>query len=712
MLLKRRKGALSLACIISIGSSSLLAAELEAIVVEAEKIVMPTKQSGETVYTGSEVTSKGIELQGTRGSGNAFESIRTLPGVNVESADDSGLNAEQSNMRVRGVSGSFAAMSIEGIPSYGLGPIGGRDYIFDMHNMESVAVYKGGVPSDIGSGVGNRGGAIVLRPKWAGEVFGFDVVQTVGGNSFTKSYFRLDSGKINASGTRFSGAVSYAKADKWRGEGELGPRKNVNLSLVQPVGEDGLLKVLYNRNDHEQHSYRALSYSQIQTDYKTDFGTNPAQNSYYKYNKSSFVNDDLIAVFSYDLSEKYSLHVKPYFSKEDSLNSYAQGSGTIVQQRVRDIERYGAIVEVGVALESMKATVGYHYENINANVVSNNYNAATGSLVFQNVAGIAAAGTSHVHSPFVKFAGEQGDLKWQAGVKYFEFQDSDVRDISDPDANRVGRDYTLWLPTLGLSYDISSQWEVYGNYGKNFIRPYSYAPLVNYYKANKAKFEAIGMSAQNLFDGYTTEESNTIDMGVRYRGDMVEVSPTFFAGKHKNLLVTVINPQDTSLLYNQNAGKATSYGVETEINLYLNDATTVFVTPTYTVFTYDNDIRGSSTKKNQVVDVPKWMGHAGVVYKFGNFELVPMVRYLGERYGNATNTEKIEDVWLTDLKATYTKKNFYKKSTLCVSLDIYNMFDKKYVSIINASDDTLTPFGTAYYQGSPRSAMLSFGISY
>ena len=108
--------------LLALGSIS-YGVQLETIAIEAEKIIVPTKQSSEVVYTGSEVTTKGIELQGTRANSAIFEVIRTLPGINVESADDNGLNAEQTNLRVRGVSGSFSAMSIEGIPSYGLGPI-------------------------------------------------------------------------------------------------------------------------------------------------------------------------------------------------------------------------------------------------------------------------------------------------------------------------------------------------------------------------------------------------------------------------------------------------------------------------------------------------------------------------------------------------------------------------------------------------------------
>lgn len=90
------------ACSLVFAVSVANSAELEQVTIEAQKLITPTKQSSETVYTGSEVTSKGIELQGTKASGSVFETIRTLPGISVESADDNGLNAEQNNMRVRG----------------------------------------------------------------------------------------------------------------------------------------------------------------------------------------------------------------------------------------------------------------------------------------------------------------------------------------------------------------------------------------------------------------------------------------------------------------------------------------------------------------------------------------------------------------------------------------------------------------------------------
>ena len=711
-------------------SGTVLAADLEKVTIEAEKLVTPTKQANESVYTGTEVTSKGIELQGAKASTSVYESLSVLPGVNVENPDSSGLAIEQASVRMRGVKSSMGALTVEGVPNYGGNPIGPRDYLYDMENMDSLSVYKGGVPADIGTGVGSRGGAITLHPKWASKAFGIDIAQTIGTNDYTKSYFRLDSGIVNESGTRFSGALSYAKADKWRGEGYLGPRINGNVSVVQPIGETTTLKLWYNHNDQDQYLYKPLTYAQTQnlkSNYKLDYnsaltGVAATDINYYGYNKGSYKNDDLMAVLTHQINDTYVINLKPYYSKEDAeISQGTTSGGGRIQKRIRDIERYGVMADVEANYEWFKAVLGYHFEDALMNISAQNYAITPSGLSYRGLGIVGSSGDTYTNTPYLTLSGKNGAFHWQGGLKYFQFQDADslgyTTNTSAPynliratDLDRTGKNYTKVLPTLGASYDMNTDWQVYASYGKNIIRPYSYMPLMNYYQNNRAAFQAIGMSAQDLFDGYTMEESDDFDLGVRYKGESFEIAPTLFYGKHKNLLTTIINDQNSSLSYQQNVGKATSYGLETEINFFINDTTTLFINPTYTNFTYDDDIKGMATKNKYVVDSPKWMGKTGVIYKIGQFEIVPMVRYLGERYGNAVNTEKVDSAWLADFRATYTQKNFYEKSTLKVALEVDNLFGKEYISVINASDyETGT---TTYQQGAPRSVMLTVGVHF
>lgn len=719
---------------------SLHAVELEKIEVEADRLITPTMQANETVYTGSEVTQKGMELQGTKATTNVYEAIGLLPGISVETPDSSGLAIEQSSVRLRGVKSSMGALSVEGVPNYGGNPIGPRDYLYDMENMESISIYKGGVPADIGTGVGSRGGAITLHPRWAEKEFGFDVSQSIGSNDYTKSYFRLDSGILNESGTRFSGSLSYAEADKFRGEGELGPRVNGNVSLVQPVGDKATIKLWYNHNDQEQHLYHPLTYSQISngnlsSNYKTDYnsalsGAASKDIYYYDYNKGTYKNDDFLSVITYHIDDTFALNLKPYYSCEDTqIYQGVTSNGGRIQKRTRDIERYGILSEVEATFGDMKAVLGYHYENSSMDISTQNYAITSSGLSYRGYGVVGTSGTTYINTPYMKVSGKQGNFNWQGGVKYFKFEDSESLGYTTnsttyaleraSDLDQDATDYTIVLPTIGASYDVDESWQLYANYGKNFIHPYSYMPLMNTYNTYRTQFQAAGVTAQDLFDGYGIEKSDNFDLGIRYKAGLFEISPTLFYGKHKDLLTTISDSRVLSggkpINYQQNIGKATSYGLETEINLYMSDSLTLFVNPTYSHFTYDDDITylgaTMSTKDNQIVDTPKWMARTGLIYKVGPFEIIPMARYLGERYGDATNNNKVESCWLFDGQIVYTQKNFYDKAKLKVALEINNIFDKEYISVINASDDTMDG-AASYYQGAPRTVMLTMGVHF
>src|SRR6056297_1921304 len=73
--------------------------------VVGKKLIIPTRQASETVYTGSEITQDGIRLQGERASTSVHEALNLLPGVNLTSSDGYGLAAEQNDLRIRGVPG-------------------------------------------------------------------------------------------------------------------------------------------------------------------------------------------------------------------------------------------------------------------------------------------------------------------------------------------------------------------------------------------------------------------------------------------------------------------------------------------------------------------------------------------------------------------------------------------------------------------------------
>jgi len=704
------------------------------IVVTEEKLFAPTKQANETVYTGSEITEKGIEIQGGKADTSVYEAINILPGISVESADPYGLAAEQRIIRVRGVRGYLGGLTVEGVPNYGGNPIGPREYLYDMENFQSISVYKGAVPVDLGTGVGTRGGAVELKPRWPEEKFGLQLAPGIGTDDYFRTFLRIDSGSLTQADTRLSGSYSYTTADKWKGPGDLGPRKNVNLALTQPLGSAADVKVWFNYNDLKQDLFRPLDYRQVQDlaqNYKFDYnerrtGVAAQDIYYYDYNRGSYLNRDLLALITVKPLDPLSLSLKPFFFNEDAeIYQGVTTAGGRIQKRIRDIERTGAVGEAGYEAGSFKTVLGYYFEKSDMNISTENYAITAAGLSYRGMGVFATTGDTYIHSPYAKIAGTYGAFDWQAGLKYFRFEDSASEGyvtgpapayapVRAPDLDREAKTHDILLPSVGAGYRFSERVQTYASYGKNFIRPYSYLPLVNLYNTNRAAFIAAGVTLNDLFNGYDIEESDNVDLGVRFKTGNFEIAPTVFYGKHKNLLTTVYDPR-VNLSYQQNVGKATGYGLDLETNFYITKSLTLFVNPSYTVLEYDEDLtyqgRTLQAKGNQVTDTPEFMVKAGLIYRWGNLEIIPMVRYIGSRYGDVEHKEKIDDYLIADLRLTYTLKDIPIGRAVKLALDLNNLFDKEYISVVNVSDDNREG-AASYYPGAPFTAVLTASLEF
>lgn len=705
---------------------------LDDIVVTGTKLVTPTKQTNETVYTGSEITREGLDAQGSRAAVSVYEAINILPGVTVESIDPYGLAAEQKNIRIRGVRGFLGAMTVAGVPNYGGNPMGPREYIYDMENFDSIAVYKGAVPADLGTGVGARGGAVELRPKWPEEEFNVSLSQGIGANNYSRSFIRLDSGNLPGTGTGLSLSLSHTDAEKWKGSGDLGPRKNANLMIRQPLPTGDEVKLWFNANDLKQDLYRPLTYGEAVSlgnfynkDYNSSLtGSKGDDINYYRYNRGDYVNRDFMAEVPVTISDTFRFMFKPYYTDEDTEILQGSGSqGGIVIKRQRDIERYGIITQLDSRFSWGTASVGYWAEVSDMIIRQQNFDPVTfafkgyGMYMKSDDKGVA-------QSPFLKLAGSIGQLDWQAGLKYFHYTDPASQGyvasapafnlVAASDLFREEKTYGEILPTLGVAYRLTDNLELNASYGRNQIRPYSYVPLVNIYSQNRAAFQGAGVTLNDMFSGYDMEISDNFEVGARFRIHRFEVVPTLFYSRHQNLLTTVYDPR-VNLSYNQNVGDATGYGIEIESNFMINDHLNLFFNPSYTALTYDDDLIFQGITRNtngkQVLDTPEWTVKTGFIYNWKDFQVIPMVRYMGSRYGDAEHNEKIDDYVVADLKMGYTFNNFYFVDKLRLSLELINLFDKEYVSVINASDDSRAG-SASYYVGAPFTAMMTVSFDF
>lgn len=711
-------------------------ADIGEISVEAEAILVPVKPMGDSIYTGDGVTRAGIDILGERVKTSVYEALSIVPGVNVESADSYSLSAEQNNMRVRGVRGYLSSMTVSGVPNYGGNPMGPREYIYDMENIETVSLYKGSTPANLGTGVGNRGGAIELEPLWAQKKRSALLSQSLGSFDYLRSFVRLDSGELPNVSTRLSASYSQSQMEKWKGDGDTGPRDNVNLTLIQSIGDHFQIKMWANYNDTDQHNYRPLSYTETRAlnrnrglDYFDRLMGNPKLDiNYSKYNKASFTNKDIFWIGQVKATDALTVTLKPYLSQENAVIwSGVSGQIPSVQQRIRDIERRGMIADLTYDIKSFSASMGWLSELSKWDITSQKYNLTPNGLKYTGYGALLRGGAddNEVESPYLKIAGKLNEWDLQTGIKYFyykePYQRGYVSDKSDPykinratDLDRSPKDYDIWLPTAGIAYNYSKGLQFSIRYGKNFIRPYAYMPLVSLYNSNRATFQKRGITLQDLFDGYDIEESDNIDISMKYTTECFDISPSLFLSKHKNLLTTVYDSR-VNLNYQQNIGEATGYGLEMPVNIYPIDNLTFFINPTLTWLTYDDNItymeKTLYAKDKQIVDIPRFMLKAGAIYKYGDFQCTPILTYLSKRYGDVEHKEEVSSYWIADIKFNYIRKKIWYADELKVSFELNNIFDKKYISIINAMDDSKE--GTAsYYAGAPFTAMINLSLKF
>ncbi len=695
------------------------ATKLEQITVEAQPI-NPTKQEGDLLYTGSEITPAGLKLAGISGLSSVYQAFSILPGLNPELTDPTGIGGAE--IRLRGIKSMFTGLTVEGIPNYGIMNVGPRDYIYDLENMAAIKLYRGATPAASSSGTGNRGGTIELIYARPSDNFNLQLEQSLGSNSLTRSFFRLDSG-ILPSQTKLFISGSYTKADKWKGTGEVGGRDHLTLGVSQKFNEKLEAELFYNYNQADRDLYKSLNYDQARhisnhhdDDYLEELTDSSADIDYYKYHHSDTRNNDVMTIINYKLKENHNLSFKPYFSTEDK-KWFDGGADKYV-----DAERFGAKLEyVGNWADTLIST-GYWYENhdLEKYVRKNKINDQG-----RNYAGWAYLaenrGSGHIHTPYLQLGRSFGPFSCQAGIKYFSYHEPASQTyLSDKNSpysynqalnDNLGIDsemslkamnYQKWLPSLSLGYKASPALEFYLNYGRNYMRPYAYVPIAMIYSGNRNKFKTAGLSLQDIIDKWKLETSDNFDFGCRFQHRWFSLAPTIFYARHHDLLFVSYDAQ-VGINYHQNIGDATIWGTELECNLYPTDNLIIYFNPSYTKATFDDnfDSRGSivETDDNDLPDTPRWLLKAGLIYNYKGFTISPSIKYVDQRYGDIDNQEQIDDYTTVNLKLGYKIKKLYFLQEASLELEFTNLFDEKYVGTIRADDDGFKT--SQYYAGIP-----------
>ncbi len=710
-----------------LATATLQAVELSPIEVLADDLYAPLPSNSEILDQKTTLDAEALSLFGPKAQSSALMALDMAPGVNVESADAYGLSG--SSMRERGVDSHFLGLTLEGIPVYAIRPIGPRVDIVDLENIETLDFYRGAQSPKNHTGVGSRGGLIDLRWRRPSDTSSTTIQSRLGSDAFYKHYLRIDSGRIADWPLQLFGSISKSGADKWKGEGDLEPRTNIALGAEVP--SDALhVSLFYNHNEHERHDFMPLSYAQINSldaNYDLDYQSSEDNRSdYYDYHKSDNRYDDLSLHLEggcFGLTCKLKLYGSSYLEKSDEGN----GKGTV------DALRTGMIASVGYADDIYKAEAGIWAERAALDKYVRKVS-TTAQREHQGWKWLNKnRGDTQLLSPYLYGSAEFDVWRIEAGIRgmYYKeaandtylpnntianYEDAIANGTIAPGGHVDAMTYSLALPTLGMHYQLSEAGELFAKWGRGYQRPYRYS-FAAAYGANKQgirdKLQAQGKGLEDIVKQWKMEESDMFDLGGLYYWQRATLGVTLFYHRHKNLLSSAYDPT-FGINYLQNVGNADVYGAELTLDAEVAHNLWLYCNPAWMHSAIEEDLNFGGNvvklKGNAMSETPEFTLKTGALFRLATHTFNVTGRYIGSRYGDVENGEKIDGYFTLDARYGYR----FGANALDMNGEVWiagtNLLDEQYVSEVGSAD--MLDDTPVYYVGAPRSVMAGVELNF
>ncbi|MDD3468116.1 MAG: TonB-dependent receptor [Campylobacterales bacterium] len=691
-----------------------------------------------------------IEKRIGAGQTNPYKALDMLPSVQTGQADTYGLVSEDNPLRIRGgLASTFNnfALTVDGVPSVVIVQKAALGNLVDMENVEAMDLTVGASSADSGLGFGNATGSLDMRIKKASNVASVYLKQSLGSENFGRTFIRADSGKLFNSNTKFFVSASDSKADKWKGIGDA-KRQNLEFGTSSTFGENVSLDTFFAYNHIEKHDYRALSIQEatdLDKNYDLDFSNNRTSAFYYNYNKQDFEG----YMAQMNLESKLfggKLSIKPYYITTNGEKYSFNTSNTSLVTKVEiEQEQYGAVAKYDRKILTADTSIGYWYQSIESSpppLLQKTYKIVNGQLVINSSNTGQTAGYGMINSvdnresnsPFLVVRKKIDDFKIEVGLRYVDFKlpsiqgytlaytagdygydDALSKATKDPNMYVAPKHFRAWLPSISAKYSINPNTDVFAGYARGMSTP-DQGPLWQIYKQNYTT-KLKGVSFQQFWDKAKAETSDQYNLGMKYKTSKYSIEPTLYYATYENKQVSAYD-SDVQLSYKQNIADVEAKGVELLATYMPVEAIELFLSASYNNMKLTNNIKSGgstvlNTESKQAPDAPEKMLKAGATFRYGDFYAMPTIKYMDERYGDAENKERIAPYSVVDVSFGYTKKN--KSGTfkeIAASLDLQNVLGRKYISLIQASDDTTSGTNYQYVTGAPFAAIATVALKF
>ena len=707
---------------------------------------LPVSATGDAT-TGIQLTREAIESAAGVTHTSAIHALDPLASVHVESADGLGLGLEPNPLRVRGQLGDTYARFANTVERIPLGLNVARGMMgspLDLENFAGMIFHRGPVPADRGFGHGNTAGALdatLLRPGSDPRlrlVLGGGLFDPLGDPRPALSLFaRADSGELRHA-PRFFLSGSYNHGRKWRGPGDT-DRFNGTVGLVKTFGDRVVVELFGVLNHLRGNEYRALTYAQTQSPatFKDFDFTQDGTFLDYRYNRQDLTERAAIAEIHLRIGQRATILIEPYATSVDGVRWFGSEPNPKVNGVNRMVLRqrqYGLLAEARFPLaedwEAVAGTWVVHLDTVPPPSDQKFYLVSPGQEpTFSRWNILARTGARATANPYLAVRGHWGRLAVDAGAKLIAARmpsvtGYDPASLPDVPANAAialgpptrpglyadGQTQVAFLPHLGIKFAMSEAASIRAGYGRNYAYPFQ-GPLYSTYNANAENFGNLGMTLNDLWRGLRLETSDNVELGVLVQRPTFEVRPSLYYACFHNKQVLAYDAA-VGVPYYRNIAAAEALGAELEVGGSPWTWLALWVAGSYNRATFTRDLATKSatplaTKGKQFADAPVWLGKIGATARYRELSVSPFLRFVGARYGDLMNTERIGAYGVVDVVFAYRFRQWGNGVDATLALRGQNILDTRYVGIISNQQDISEALSTTYYPGAPRFWMLS-----
>ncbi|QCE34924.1 TonB-dependent receptor [Acetobacteraceae bacterium] len=180
----------------------------------------------------------------------------STPGASFSASDPMGTNAKTSTFYLRGFDIGQLGVTMDGIPmgdqSYGTVIGANVSQLLIQENIYSLSASQGAGGVDVPAAT-TLGGTLTYTTLDPSEKFGVDIGQEFGSFNSYRTFGRLNSGRLNRTGTKFMASFLRNQSDMWTGGG-FQREEAMNFKLVQPISNFGKITLTSDWSDSPQYN--------------------------------------------------------------------------------------------------------------------------------------------------------------------------------------------------------------------------------------------------------------------------------------------------------------------------------------------------------------------------------------------------------------------------------------------------------------------------